>query len=263
MQATLRLETPQDARAVEELVREAFWGSIGPRCDEHYLVHIIRSSPALVPQLNYVAEVDGQLVGQVTFTLAKVVGEDGTAHEVLTFGPLSVLPAFKGKGIGAQLVHHTIAEARRMGYKAIVIFGHPDYYPRFGFRPAAQFGITTANGAAFDAHMALPLYEDALHGITGIYYEDPAFEINSVDALAFDAQFPPKEPFEMPPIALLLCRLPTDAQQVIAARGFQSLADFLRFSGREVRAFEGMDEATFDVINQVLVENGYSRKIIW
>lgn len=87
----MRREEPADHRAFEDLTREAFWGMSGPRCDEHLLAHRLREIDAFVPELDVVAEVDGALVGNIMFSRAQVVGEGGP-WDVLTFGPLSVLP---------------------------------------------------------------------------------------------------------------------------------------------------------------------------
>ena len=101
MTITLRREEPADHRAVEVLTREAFWGMDGPRCDEHLLVHRLRTATCFVPELDVVAEVDGVVVGNVMYSRAAVVGADGP-REVLTFGPLSVLPAHQGRYPGRQ-----------------------------------------------------------------------------------------------------------------------------------------------------------------
>ncbi len=156
MKIKLRLEQPEDYRIVEELTREAFWGLDSPGCDEHWLVHKLRISPAFVPDLDYVAEVDGKIIGNVMYTLGKIIAETGRQYEVLDFSPLSVLPEYQNQGVGKALLNHTVAEAKRMGYRAILFFGEPDYYPRFGFQRAAAFQITTAWGANFDAFMACP-----------------------------------------------------------------------------------------------------------
>ena len=103
MSITLRLERPEDYRAVENLTREAFWGFTGPTCDEHYLVHLLRSVPAFLPELDFVAEMDGELVGNVMYSRAKVVDDGGKETEVLTFGPLAVLPTYWHCGVGSAL----------------------------------------------------------------------------------------------------------------------------------------------------------------
>ncbi|NLY53381.1 MAG: N-acetyltransferase [Firmicutes bacterium] len=262
MNLTLRLETPNDHRAVEELTREAFWGFTRPTCDEHYLVHLLRNSPALVPELDYVAEADGKLVGHIIYTRAKVIDNEGREHEVLPFGPLRVLPEYWNRGIGSALVRRTIAAARNLGYRAIIIYGHPDYYPRFGFRSADLFDITTPQGTNFDALMALPLYEGALDGITGAFHIDPVFDIDVEAAKAFDRNFPHKEPAHLVPIDVLLKRLQPSLHKAIRDRKITTLAALNRFSGREMLTWEGIDENVMNIINSTLREYGYAEKLL-
>lgn len=261
MNLKLRLETPQDYRAVEELTRDAFWGTFQPTCEEHYLVHLLRDIPAFVPELDYVAQLDGQLVGNIMYSKAKVTAADGKEHQVLTFGPLSVPRAHWRSGIGGTLLTHTMDEARRLGYAAIIIFGHPSYYTRHGFKPAREYGITAPGGASPDALMALPLYEGALAGITGVFHEDAAFALVTPEAAAaFDKGFPYREPAEMVPISLLLDRLPAAAREAFVQHEVPDLFWLNRVSRRELLEWEDIDPATLEIINQVLTENGMSPK---
>jgi predicted N-acetyltransferase YhbS len=261
LEINLRLEKPSDYRVVEELTREAFWGMNHPNCDEHYLVHILRKIPAFVPELDFVAEIGGKIVGNIMYSRAKVVGDAGTEHEVLTFGPISVLPEYQNRGVGKALLKHTIEEAKRLGYRAIVFFGHPDYYPRVGFRRAEEFGITTASGKNIDALMAMPLYDGALDDIKGRFYEDPVFRVDAERAEEFDKSFPHKELKVLEPIEVLLKRLPVPAQDGFRERGVKILADLNRFSGREIASWPGIDREAQDIINATLVEHGYHAKV--
>lgn len=258
MNISLRLETPNDYRPVEELTRDAFWGFSRPTCDEHYLAHTLRLSPAFVPALDYVALDGERLVGNVMYSVAHVEGENGM-HKVLTFGPLSVLPAYWRRGVGSALMRHTIAEAARLGERAIVFYGHPDYYPRFGFRRAEAFGITAPSGNSFDALMAMPLYDGALDGVRGVFHEDPLFEVDAQQAEAFNHTFPPKEPAYMLPVSLLLDVLAPQERTPFVEHKLRYLADFNRYSGREIRAW-GVDARTFDTMNDVLRAHGYAQK---
>ncbi len=192
MKIELRLEQPEDYREVEELTRAAFWDMDLPgreRCDEHLLAHKLRSIPAFVPELDYVAVEGGKIAGNIMYSKSKIVDEVGKEYETLTFGPLSVLPSLQGQGIGAMLVKKTLEEAAGMGYRAVLIFGHPDYYKRFGFQNAEKFQITTAEGDNFDAFMALELYPGALNGISGKFFYDSVFEIDPREAEVFDRHF--------------------------------------------------------------------------
>lgn len=192
MNLNLRPETEEDFEAVEYLTREAFWDLYRPGCVEHLLAHRLRRTPVFVPELDFVAELDGRLAGNIMYSRAKVTG-GGSAAEVLTFGPLAVLPELQKKGVGSALVCRTVKLATEMGFRAIVIWGNPAYYHRFGFDGAEKFGITTADGENFDVFMALELFPGALRGVTGKYYDDPVFQIDPAELEAFDQKFPFRE----------------------------------------------------------------------
>ncbi len=254
---TLRREEPRDHRAVEELTRDAFWGLFAPRCDEHLLVHLLRESPALVPELDVVAEVGGELVGHVMYSRAVVVEPaTGTAHGVLTFGPLSVRPDRQAAGVGAALMRHTLAQAAELGHRAVVVYGHPDYYPRFGFRPAAGFGITAPGGATFDALMALPLVPGGLHGVTGEFHEDGVFVVDPERAAEFDRDFPPRADAVLHPLDAVEGRLPAAASRALRTLGVRHLEDLRRLSRTEVAAGAGLDDEACDALRGLLAEHG-------
>jgi predicted N-acetyltransferase YhbS len=259
---TLRLERPEDYRAVENLTREAFWKFMSPTCDEHYLVHLLRAVPAFLPELDFVAEMDGELVGHVMYSRAKVVDDGGKETEVLTFGPLSVLPTYWHCGVGSALMRHSIRGAKQMGYRAIVFYGHPDYYPRFGFRNAKAFGITTPNGKNFDALMAMPLYDGALDGVSGAFHEDPVFAMKSEKAEVFNRAFPHKQPASMIPIDVLTDKLEPAARKAFTERNITALAWLNRVSGREMLEWDGIDAQAMAIINKTLREHGYAEKLL-
>ena len=168
--ATLRLEKKSDWKTVEQITYRAFKDAPPTGDDdenEALLARNLRSRAAFIPELDYVAELDGAIIGNIMYTRSKVVNDDGGEWETLTFGPISVLPKFQRQGVGGALIHKTLEVARELGYRAVLIYGHESYYPRFGFRPASEYGITTADGKNFPAFMALPLYDDALNGVSG------------------------------------------------------------------------------------------------
>lgn len=189
----LRNETPADYRTVENLTREAFWNQYAPGCSEHYLLHIMRDGGSFIPELDVVAEVGGQIAGNIVYTKAKIVSDEGQCSEVIAFGPIAVLPEFQGKGIGGRLIEHTKQMARAMGYRAILIYGDPDLYSKFGFVPAEQYGIGTQDNMYAAALQAFELYPGALAGCAGRFYEDSAFEVDLQAAEEFDRSFPDKE----------------------------------------------------------------------
>jgi len=106
------------------LTREAFWVNTDSRSfiDEHLLVYKLRSTPAFMPELDYVAEINGRIVSNIMYSKAKIIATNGKNHEVLTFGPLSVLPEFQNQGIGKALMYFTIAEARRLPHNTFIDF---------------------------------------------------------------------------------------------------------------------------------------------
>lgn len=190
----IRLEREEDYRAVEHLTREAFWNHHVPGCDEHYLAHVLRQSDCFLPELDFVAEAkNGERIGNIMYTKANVFCDSGETVPVLSFGPLSVLPEWQGKGVGSTLVRHSLKRAAELGYCAVLIYGDPAYYSRLGFLAAESFGIGSADDYYADALQALELVSGALCGKSGRFAEDHAYEVDEVEAEAFDKTFPVKE----------------------------------------------------------------------
>lgn len=193
MNITLRPEREEDRRRVEEVTREAFWNVYRPGCDEHFLVHNLRGTGQFLASLDYVAVLDGEIVGNIIYVETRVDGADGAAHRFAAFGPVSVLPEHQGKGIGGKLIRHTMQLARDMGYKAVIIYGDPDYYCRHGFRVSKEFGITDGEARFPAAMLVRELYEGVLRGIAGSYREGDIYTRDPEALEAFDRSFPPKE----------------------------------------------------------------------
>ncbi len=127
---TIHPETDPDHAAVFAVHETAFG-----RSDEARIAARLRGdTQAFVPELSLVARQNGIIVGHVIFSVGQVVGERETVP-VLALGPIGVLPAHQKQGIGSALIHSGIEKAMNLGYPAIVLLGHPSYYPRFGFLP--------------------------------------------------------------------------------------------------------------------------------
>ncbi len=193
MDITISQEEEKDFNTVENLIRETFWDLYHPGCSEHLVAHKLRQSPDLVKELDLVACDGSGIVGHIMYSKARVEGEDGSASEVLCMGPIAVLKEYQNKGIGSLLMEHSIKMAGRTGYRAIVIFGDPDYYHRFGFRSAEEYGIQTATGENFDAFMVLELQEGSLSGVSGKFYASEVFEVVDEELEDFEKNFPYKE----------------------------------------------------------------------
>ena len=100
----IRLEEKKDYRDVENLVRESFWNVYRPGCSEHYVIHVLRDDPAFVPELDFVMEQDGMLIGQNMFMKTVIEADDGREIPVLTMGPIGITPELKRKGYGKKLL---------------------------------------------------------------------------------------------------------------------------------------------------------------
>lgn len=162
----VRPVTAADHEAVGRILVDAFGGPAEAR-----LVELLRSSDAYVPGLELVAEVDGEVVGHILFTAVRV-GE-ATA---LALAPMAVARVHQGNGVGTALARAGLERAAGRPEAAVIVLGHPEYYPRFGFVPASRFGIEPPwPGIPDDAFLVLPLpgYTDACRGVV-VY--PPAFD---------------------------------------------------------------------------------------
>lgn len=189
MDITIRLEEEGDRRAVEELTKRAFWNLYVPGCDEHYLAHVMRSHPDFIPELDFVAELDGKVVGSIMYTKSRIVrGAEEVA--TATFGPLCVEPRLQRKGVGTMLVRRTVALAREAGYPAIIIYGNPGNYVKHGFRGSKKLGIGDRNGDFPCALLVLPLRPEAFPGGLWRFEESPVYELDQGAVAAYDAGMP-------------------------------------------------------------------------
>jgi putative acetyltransferase len=152
----LRPEMPTDTAAIAEVTRLAFDKTQG---QEVQMVADNRAAPEFIPELSLVAELDGQVVGHVITAPAELRGDPGDRERprrVLALGPISVLPEFQRRGVGSALMERTLQVCAGRPEPMIVLWGHAAYYPRFGFRPAREFGLEPDSDEAF----VLPLRPD-------------------------------------------------------------------------------------------------------
>lgn len=191
-QVIIRRETPADHREVETLVRDAFYNLYVPGCDEHYIAHVLRDHPDFLPELNLVAELDGQIIGSVMYTKARLTDETGAEKAILSFGPLSVRPSFQRQGVGKKLLETSFEKAVSLGYDTIVIFGHPCNYVARGFVSCKRRNVCLEGDIFPTAMLVKELIPGALDGRKWFYHESPAYEITAEAAQAFDAQFEPR-----------------------------------------------------------------------
>lgn len=201
---SIRVEEERDYSTVESLVRESFWNVYRPGCTEHYVLHHLRSNPDFIPELAFVMEADGKIIGQNVFVKAQITKDDGTAFPILTMGPICIANEYKRKGYGRILLDYSLEKAKTLGYGAVCFEGNIDFYGKSGFDCASKFGIKyhgLPEGMEADFFLCKELKAGYLDGITGVYATPKPYfvaEENPKDFEAFDAQLPAKQKLELP-----------------------------------------------------------------
>ncbi len=186
---TIRNETEKDYRTVEILARRAFWNLYTPGCFEHYLMHVMRRHEDFVPELDLVLELDGQIIGSIMYTKAKLVDETGEEKEILTFGPLCIAPEHQRKGYGKMLMAHSFEKATEMGYDVVVIFGSPANYVSSGFQSCKKYNICFDGGKFPSAMMVNELVAGTLDGKRRFYRGSSVMTVSEEEAAAYDETF--------------------------------------------------------------------------
>ncbi|WP_435921361.1 GNAT family N-acetyltransferase [Paenibacillus sp. DYY-L-2] len=167
-------EKVTDYDAIDDLVASAFGG----RRDESDLIARIRASEGYVPGLSLAAKTDdGKMAGHLMLSKAKVKSDDGLKeHEVLALAPVSVKPELQRQGVGGKLIKAAIGGAIEQGYELVLLIGHPEYYPRFGFVPARQHGLELRQFEVSDkVFMVCELQAGTLGRVRGELLYPPAF----------------------------------------------------------------------------------------
>ena len=203
----IRLEQPQDWREVENLTREAFWNVYRPGCTEHYVLNQYRHNPDFIPELDFVMEEDGKIIGHVMFSKAEIILNDGSHFPSWTFGPISIHPDYKRKGYGLKLLNYALEKAKEMGIGLLQMEGNIDFYKHAGFDLASKFKIhyhDEPRDADVPYFLAQELIPDWLfsNGIVEATYCPPkgyfVADENPEAFEAYDATFPKKEKLRVP-----------------------------------------------------------------
>ncbi len=172
---TIRTETPKDYNRVIELTEKAFETLEISDHNEGKLVDKLRKAPTFISELSLVAELNGQIVGHILFTPV-TIDNGQQKFQSLVLAPVSVLPEFQKMGIGGQLIRAGHQKAKELGFHSAILLGHPEYYPRFGYKPASTWGIKTHYELpSDDVFMAIELTEGALTGVSGMVIFPPEF----------------------------------------------------------------------------------------
>ena len=197
----IRLERNDEHREVEHLIREAFWNVYRPGCLEHYVIHQLRNDPAFVPELDFVMEKGGRLIGQNMFMRAVIQADDGRSIPIMTMGPICIHPDFKRRGFGKILLDYSLERAAALGCGAVCFEGNIGFYGKSGFAYASAFGIRChglPEGADASFFLCKELIPGYLDDVTGEYTPPQGYFVDEMEAEAFDRAFPRKEKLVLP-----------------------------------------------------------------
>lgn len=156
MDIEVREERPEDIPAIHMLNQQAFGQE-----QEANIVDALRKNGGAL--LSLVATIDGKVVGHIMYSPITIAGK----HEGAALGPMSVLPQYQNQGIGSRLVQTGNERLRQASYPYVIVLGHADYYPRFGFRPASQYGVACEWDVPDNVFMLLVLDGERMSGVSG------------------------------------------------------------------------------------------------
>lgn len=190
----IRLEKEEDYFNIENLTREAFWNVYRPGCDEHLVLHKLRNVASFIPELDYIAEIDGRMVGHIAYSRMFCGENRQMSEEIIGFGPISVLPEVQKMGIGQELIHFSMQKAKNLGYKAVLITGSDQYYPKLGFEKASNYHIYLPGMEEQEASffMVKELEKGYLSNHAGVYDFDSCFIVDNMELEDFEKKFQEK-----------------------------------------------------------------------
>lgn len=200
----IRLEGKEDYRTVENVVREAFWNVYRPGCSEHFVLHKMRNDPDFVPELDFVLEKDGEIIGQNVFVRTHLKLDDGRLLPIMTMGPIGIIPEYKRQGYGKYLLDYSLEKAAEMGAGALCFEGNIAFYSKCGFTYAREFGIRyhdLPEGADSSFFLCRELKLGYLSGVSGEYATPECYFVREKYPEEFDeyeASFPKKEMLTLP-----------------------------------------------------------------
>ena len=194
----IRAETEKDYKTAEHVTREAFWNVYRPGCLEHYVLNQFRSNKDFIPQLSFILEKGGEVIGHIMYAKAHVELEDGAKLPIMTFGPFSILPQYRGKGYGAYLLTYSMEQAVKMGAKALAITGDINFYGRFGFVMAKTKNVFYKADPDADYFLIKELEQGFITGIKGYYTDPDGYFVDETEAEIFDTQFAQKQKLILP-----------------------------------------------------------------
>jgi predicted N-acetyltransferase YhbS len=161
MNINIRPEQKDDYDSIKIINDEAFVQE-----NEGLLVSALRETSKYIPNLSLVAEMDNKIIGHILFYPVTIKTKTGD-KDVLSLAPISVLPQYQKKGIGSKLTIRGLDDCRKTNYDVVIVVGHPNYYPRFGFKPASIWKIQLPIDAPDEAFMAFELKDHTIDKYAG------------------------------------------------------------------------------------------------
>jgi len=183
MQVKIKRFKKRDFEEIEMLLKVAF--------DRDSVANIVKElldTADFIPELTRVARISGQIIGVIVYSHAQIIKgkkivyshaqiiKGKKIHQTISMAPMAVLPAYQNLGIGGELIRNSFAKARELNYQSVIVMGHEEYYPRFGFKQASEFGIIPPFDVPDENFMALELFPDTLSGISGKVKYHPLFD---------------------------------------------------------------------------------------
>jgi predicted N-acetyltransferase YhbS len=193
MDIKIRLETKEDYLKVEELTREAFWNLYTPGCDEHYLCHILRDHKDFIQELDYVAEIDGNVIASIMYTDSYLLSDDQEKVKIVSFGPFCVHPDYQRKGIGTSLIEKTKLLVEKRNIPAIVIYGDPHNYCKHEFKNGIDYQVSNMDGEYPLGLLVLELQPGFFGNKKWKAKQSDVFIFEHETAIEFDKKFKEKE----------------------------------------------------------------------
>lgn len=170
MKIEIRVEKSSDMKEIFEVNKVAFGSE-----SEAKLVELLRSSESFIPQLSLVAVFNEKIIGHILFTKIKIVDDNQKEFESLALAPMAVKPEYQKMGVGSQLIKSGLHEAAKLKFKSVVVLGHENYYPKFGFTPAEKWNIKAPFEVPSNYFMAIELIPDGLKNVSGAVIYPEAF----------------------------------------------------------------------------------------
>jgi len=162
MELKIRQENRDDIKEIYEINSLAFGQE-----NEAKLVDLLRDSATFVPELSLVATIDNKLVGHILFTKIKITDDKQNEFDSLALAPMAVRPDNQKSGIGGQLIRVGLDKARELNFKSVIVLGHRNYYPKFGFVPTSKWNIKSPFDVPTEAFMGIELTKNGFKDVSG------------------------------------------------------------------------------------------------